>query len=297
MRLKNRMKNNSLIHKIIIVVSLAVAWLISFFAFPFLSSQRPITQSSLCKKEASSPQTKTPKNECAPPEVQSNDKSSSSDGPSNEKNADRKTEATDTKIVDCNTTPIKDYSLWNNSCRPELVIINSTNKLANSYKINLSNYAGLRVNSLICEPLSKMIKDARDQRGLNLSLSSCYRSIAVQTKLFKNNVKHKLDSGYSLETAENIASQEVARPGYSEHNAGLAVDFNGVSYDFKNTIEYAWLLENSHKYGFILRYPDGKKNITGIIFEPWHFRFVGIDAATYMKSRNLCFEEYVSLIQ
>lgn len=188
----------------------------------------------------------------------------------------------------------QDYGVWNADCSPELVLVNANNKLPDSYSIQEADYCGVKINSIISVPLNKMIEDARTQKGLNLWLSSTYRDIATQERLYQEEVKTKLSQGYPQEKAEILAAQEVARPGYSEHNTGLAVDFNGVMNNFKETGEYKWLLENSYKYGFVLRYPEEKKNLTGIVFEPWHFRFVGVEVATEMKQKNICFEEYVS---
>lgn len=188
----------------------------------------------------------------------------------------------------------QDYGVWNASCSPELVLVNANNKLPGSYKVQEADYCGVKINSIISVPLNKMIEDARTQKGLNLWLSSAYRDIEAQERLYQEEVKSKLSQGYPQEKAEILAAQEVARPGYSEHNTGLAVDFNGVMNNFKETGEYKWLLENSYKYGFVLRYPEEKKNLTGIVFEPWHFRFVGVEVATEMKQKNICFEEYVS---
>lgn len=188
----------------------------------------------------------------------------------------------------------RDYSDWNSRCSKELILVNANNRLPDTYEVDLMNYDGVRINSIIYQPLKKMIQDAREKEGLNLWLSSVYRSVDLQSELFQDEVNSKLSLGYSQKKAEELAAQEVARPRYSEHNTGLAVDFNGVRNDFKETAEYRWLCDNSYKYGFVLRYPEDKKNLTGIIFEPWHFRFLGVDVATKMKSSGMCFEEYVS---
>ena len=187
-----------------------------------------------------------------------------------------------------------DYSAWNSKCPSELILVNANNKLPSTYNIELTEYDNFKINKIIEKPLKKMIEDARIQSGLSLWLSSVYRSVDLQTELFQDEVDSKLSYGYTQQKAEELAAQVVARPGFSEHNTGLAVDFNGVRDDFKETEEYKWLCDNSYKYGFVLRYPEEKKNLTGIIFEPWHFRFVGVDVATKMKNNNMCFEEYVS---
>ena len=83
--------------------------------------------------------------------------------------------------------------------------------------------------------------------------------------------------------------------GYNENGAGLAIDFAPASADFASTQEFQWLIMNAHKYGFVLRYPEGKTEITGMIYQPWHWRYVGVEAATEMKEKNLCLEEYLGV--
>ena len=85
----------------------------------------------------------------------------------------------------------------------------------------------------------------------------------------------------------------MARPGTSEHHTGLAIDFNSVESKFENTEGYEWLKKNAEDYGFVMRYPQGKEDVTGVIYEPWHWRFIGIKHAKEMNRLNLCFEEYV----
>ena len=94
--------------------------------------------------------------------------------------------------------------------------------------------------------------------------------------------------------AEEVAEQSVARAGHSEHETGLAIDLNGVLETFADTEAYRWLQRHAYEYGFVLRYPEGKEEITGIRFEPWHFRYVGKEHARKMRLLNLCLEEYIS---
>ena len=98
---------------------------------------------------------------------------------------------------------------------------------------------------------------------------------------------------FHTEQAEVEAAKVVARPGTSEHQVGLAVDFNSVEDSFKNTNEYEWLSANCYKYGFILRYTAEKQDKTGIIPEPWHYRYVGVEAATKIHEENICLEEFI----
>ena len=97
----------------------------------------------------------------------------------------------------------------------------------------------------------------------------------------------------SDEEAKQAASARIDDPGASESGAGLSVDIIGTSSDFDKTKEYKWLTANAYKYGFVLRYPEEKFAITGVRARPWHWRYVGVDAATEMKTQNLCLEEYL----
>jgi D-alanyl-D-alanine carboxypeptidase len=130
-------------------------------------------------------------------------------------------------------------------------------------------------------------------------LISTYRSLATQRSLFNNRVQRFVDEGMLPAEADAAARRVVAYPGTSEHNLGLGADivcstYHGLSAAQANTPVGRWLAANSYRYGFVLRYPDHKQHITHIIFEPWHFRYVGVDAAREMFERDLVLEEYVS---
>jgi D-alanyl-D-alanine carboxypeptidase len=137
------------------------------------------------------------------------------------------------------------------------------------------------------EWFTKMADDARAE-GLRLYSVSAYRSYDYQVKLYQNYVRR---------SGQESADTYSARPGFSEHQTGLVVDINTASRSahFERTAQYRWLLENSWKYGFILRYPEGKEEITGYIFEPWHFRFVGLETAQAVYESGLTYDEYVAL--
>ncbi|MBQ2946284.1 MAG: M15 family metallopeptidase [Bacilli bacterium] len=132
----------------------------------------------------------------------------------------------------------------------------------------------------------KMAMDAKEA-GFNIIAVSTYRSYLYQKKLYNN---------YGLNNGFYYADMASARAGHSEHQTGLAVDVADKSLDYDNfesTKEFIWMKENCYKYGFILRYPKGKFHITGFKYEPWHYRYVGIEIATYIYKNNLTFEEYV----
>jgi len=130
-----------------------------------------------------------------------------------------------------------------------------------------------------------LAKKAKSE-GYTIRAVSAYRSYNYQTNLYNNYVK--------TDGVKN-ADQYSARPGFSEHQTGLAIDVDNKSTDFNNfekTKEFSWMQENAYKYGFILRYPKNKENITGYIYEPWHYRYVGIEIATFIHKNNITYEEY-----
>ena len=145
--------------------------------------------------------------------------------------------------------------------------------------------------------LQNMLGDM-SEAGLSPLICSSYRSQERQQELYDNKVQRVMDEGASLEAAQAEAARWVARPGTSEHQTGLAVDivslFNQMLDETQeSTPEFQWLAENAWKYGFILRYPNDKSEKTGIAYEPWHFRFVGKEAAEEMHDLGLCLEEYL----
>lgn len=133
-----------------------------------------------------------------------------------------------------------------------------------------------------------------------ISAISGYRSYDYQTTLYQNETKRQYAKGNSQKKAEEIASRITAPPGSSEHQSGLAIDIsnNGaLTESFGQTREGVWLAKHAYQYGYLLRYPDNKQNTTKIIYEPWHFRYVGKPHAEYMTKNNLVLEEYLSLLQ
>ncbi len=157
---------------------------------------------------------------------------------------------------------VMQYDDWSDGAVPNddgwnLLLVNDRNPIPEGYEVNLVDAGdGERVDERIYEPLMEMLE---------------YRK-----------------QGYSDEEAEELAGQWVAAPGHSEHQLGLAVDLNGATYDV-----YLWLQANSYKYGFIFRYPGNKTEITGVAEEVWHYRYVGVEAATRIQERGICLEEYV----
>ncbi len=132
--------------------------------------------------------------------------------------------------------------------------------------------------------------------GVDLVILSTYRTYQRQTELYNNKIQYYLNRGYSKANAEKHASTVVAIPGTSDHNLGLAIDFNYLDEKYENKPSLKWLRENGEDYGFVMRYPKGKENVTGVIYEPWHFRYVGAEHAEKMNELGMCLEEYVEYL-
>lgn len=208
----------------------------------------------------------------------------------------KKAEKLNENSTDCGSEDVEksyDFSEWNKSCAYEMMVINKDNFISDDINIKIKNCRGKEISAVACNDLESMISDAKKD-GIILWISSGYRDVNYQKKLFNRQVeREKSKAVITQEEAEKRAGRVVARPKTSEHNTGLAVDFNGVSNDFYKTKEYKWLMDNAHKYGFIERYQKKWKEYTGVIYEPWHFRYVGKENAPKIKDSGLCLEEYV----
>ena len=169
-----------------------------------------------------------------------------------------------------------------------LLICNKFHYLKSNYVPNLKSlpgsYGGGQMEKVAADAFMKMA-DAAKKDGYSLRNVSGYRSYNTQKYLYNNYV--------SRDGVKN-ADTYSARPGSSEHQTGLATDINTASSaaHFENTKTYAWLIKNSYKYGFILRYPEGKTFITGYKYEPWHYRYVGIEVAKIIYDKQITYEEY-----
>ena len=180
----------------------------------------------------------------------------------------------------------------------ELRLVNGWNPLPEDYDYtgNLTNYAtNKQFDKRAIDSLKKMIAAGS---AYNLSGASLFRPYELQVTLFNRQVERAKAAGYTGKAAEDKAATVVARPGTSEHHVGLAVDILGSGYSsleqsFDRTPAFKWLKEHCAEYGFILRYPKEKEHITGVIYEPWHYRYVGVEAATEIMSRGLTLEEYL----
>lgn len=136
-----------------------------------------------------------------------------------------------------------------------------------------------------CKNFEKLASDA-SSIGYNIRAISAYRSYKYQEILYNK---------YKSQDGEILADTYSARPGYSEHQTGLVIDVDNGKIDFNNfelTEEFKWMKSNAYKYGFILRYPKGKENITGYTYEAWHYRYVGLEIAKYIHDNDITFDEY-----
>ena len=177
-------------------------------------------------------------------------------------------------------------------------LVNSTTLLEEGYvpELVVVNSAGYKFDARAAEDLKAMLQAARDE-GLSPMICSSYRSWERQNTLFENQVVKQQNSGLPYEEAYEKAKTVVAFPGTSEHQTGLAADIVATSHQLlddsqEQTAEQQWLMEHCWEYGFVLRYPKDKSEITGIIYEPWHYRYVGHEVAQYIHENGLCLEEY-----
>lgn len=180
-----------------------------------------------------------------------------------------------------------------------LRLVNAWNPLPENFTVSLTQLKNGHAVDERCYPdLQAMMDDCR-AAGLQPVICSSYRTQAKQERLFNNAAQQYLAKGYSDADARAEAGKSVAVPGTGEHQLGLAVDIVDLSNQNLNesqekTAVQKWLMENSWRYGFILRYPNDKSDITGIIYEPWHYRYVGKDAAKEIYEQEICLEEYVA---
>ena len=179
-----------------------------------------------------------------------------------------------------------------------LILVNRTHPIPEDYQVELKNIgSGHKIDARAYDDFRAMIQAAKSE-GVYIYVTSSYRDLDKQTELYNKKVESYVTQGYSYENAKEQAGQVVAVPGTSEHHLGLALDLVSSEYrrlDEKqeNTKGFKWLKEHSWEYGFILRYPNGETDITGIIYEPWHFRYVGLEAAKEITESGLTLEEYV----
>lgn len=189
---------------------------------------------------------------------------------------------------------------------PLMVLVNHTSKMPDDYTFDTKECGSATavnktLQTVACDAFLEMQKAAAAD-GVTVWMQSGYRSVKYQTILYERKTKYYLDKGYDNATAKEKAAAVVNPPGYSEHNCGLAADLNspehtGLDEGFEKTAAFRWLCEHAGDYGFILRYPKDAEDKTEIIYEPWHWRYVGVENAAKINASGLCFEEYIETLQ
>ncbi|MEG2869412.1 MAG: M15 family metallopeptidase [Terrisporobacter sp.] len=187
--------------------------------------------------------------------------------------------------------------VYKQNSNTDLMLVNKNHRVDNEYKPEKlivpdikfndeSNLEEKHVSDKIVKPLENLVNNAKKE-GIILIGNSGYRSYNSQRKTYNNRVKSQ---------GKEIADEYVAKPGFSEHQTGLCIDITNESkYFVKGTKEADWLAENCYKYGFIIRYPEGKDTITGIAHEPWHIRYVGKKVAKEIYDKDITLEEYLNV--
>ncbi len=184
-----------------------------------------------------------------------------------------------------------------------LALVSAAHPLSEEMVMETAEVAGYKVDARIAEDLTRFLAAAKED-GYTLLIISGYRTFAKSSQLYQNEIQQFLNMGYTREAAETEAAKWVAPPGTSEHNTGLAVDIidgtyytrhSDLDWSYENDPQAVWMKEHCAEYGFILRYPKGKEAVTGIVFEPWHFRYVGEEHAKAIMEAESTLEEYLGM--
>lgn len=184
----------------------------------------------------------------------------------------------------------------------QLILINKQHAVPDDYDFNLAQlYSNIECDERVTADLVNMLDAARTD-GVELFVCSAYRDVNRQQVLFEKKIKMYMQRGLSYTESYEITSQSVTVPGASEHQIGMAFDIVTSNYQqlnsgFGETEAGKWLKRNCADYGFILRYPEEKEDITGITYEPWHFRYVGVDNAKYIMENGITLEEYIEELE
>lgn len=185
----------------------------------------------------------------------------------------------------------------------QLILINPTHAIEQELNIEFTEVNGYKFDSRIAGKVRELLA-AAEEDGIHLAIISGYRTMERSRVLYANKIAEYRNMGYDEAAARVEAAKWVAPPGTSEHHSGLAMDIVSSDYytkysdlveAFENDKEAIWLRENCARFGFILRFPKDKVEITGINYEPWHFRYVGEEAAKEIMEKGLCLEEYLGI--
>ena len=181
---------------------------------------------------------------------------------------------------------------------PLMVLVNHTSKMPDDYTFDTKECGSATavnktLQTVACDAFLEMQKAAAAD-GVTVWMQSGYRSVKYQTSLYERKTKYYLDKGYDNATAKEKAAAVVNPPGYSDLNSP---EHTGLDEGFEKTAAFRWLCEHAGDYGFILRYPKDAEDKTEIIYEPWHWRYVGVENAAKINASGLCFEEYIETLQ
>lgn len=186
-----------------------------------------------------------------------------------------------------------------------LILVNPWNYIPEGYEPDLENVQGKYNLDKKAAQSAKDLLAAAKEAGYNMQLCSAYRTVQKSAELYSRKVNEFIGYGYSEADAKVEAAKWVAPPGTSEHHTGLAMDlvssdywsyYSDLEHDYEKFNSFKWMYEHCDEFGFILRFPKDKQDITGITYEPWHYRYVGVEAASYIMENGLCLEEYLELI-
>ena len=189
---------------------------------------------------------------------------------------------------------------------PLMILVNHTNQMPENYTFETAECGSKTavnktLQTVACNAFLELQKAAAAE-NVTVWMQSGYRSVSYQTNLYEKKTNDYKQQGYDDAKAKEMAAAIVNPPGYSEHNCGLAADLNspehtGLDEGFENTAAFRWLCQHAGEYGFILRYPKGAEEKTEITYEPWHWRYVGVENAAKINASGLCFEDYIAALQ
>lgn len=189
---------------------------------------------------------------------------------------------------------------------PLMILVNHTNQMPENYTFETTECGSKTavnktLQTVACNAFLELQKAAAAE-NVTVWMQSGYRSVSYQTNLYEKKTNNYKQQGYDDAKAKEMAAAIVNPPGYSEHNCGLAADLNspehtGLDEGFENTAAFRWLCQHAGEYGFILRYPKGAEEKTEITYEPWHWRYVGVENAAKINASGLCFEDYIAALQ
>ena len=189
---------------------------------------------------------------------------------------------------------------------PLMILVNHTNQMPENYTFETAECGSKTavnktLQTVACNAFLELQKAAAAE-NVTVWMQSGYRSVSYQTNLYEKKTNYYKQQGYDDAKAKEMAAAIVNPPGYSEHNCGLAADLNspehtGLDEGFENTATFRWLCQHAGEYGFILRYPKGAEEKTEITYEPWHWRYVGVENAAKINASGLCFEDYITALQ